>query len=90
MSREQAKQAVVDGDHVTREYLSIKEVAAILGLSESTVRNMVRDRRIPSIRTGNAQRTVRIAKADLEAHIAANRVGAGSVPGVAGKGISNG
>lgn len=68
-------------DQDIKEYLSIKEVAAKLGLSPSTVRNMVRDRRIPSVRTGNANRIVRIAKVDLDAYIAANRVGTDPSPG---------
>lgn len=90
MSSVQLKKDGVSAEHFVKEYLSIKEVAVILGLSESTIRNMVRDRRLPSIRTGNAQKTVRIAKSDLDAHIAANRIGPGAQSDDKGEGSSHG
>ena len=51
-------------------YLSIKEVAEILAVSESTIRSMIRAKELPAIRTGPTKRTVRIARSDFEAYLA--------------------
>lgn len=62
---------------MTTRYLSIKAVAELLSVSPSTVRNMIRRRQLPAVRTGAAQRTLRVAESDLEAYLAAHRVSDG-------------
>ena len=47
------------------EWLTIKEAAEILRLSEHTVRDQVRDGKIPSTKLGH--RTVRVRRVDIEA-----------------------
>ena len=46
------------------DWLTIKEAAEILRLSEHTVRDQVRDGKIPSTKLGH--RTVRVRRADIE------------------------
>lgn len=46
------------------DWLTIKEVAEILRLSEHTVRDQVRDGKIPSTKLGH--RTVRVRRVDVE------------------------
>ena len=47
------------------DWLTIKEAAEILRLSEHTVRDQVRDGKIPSMKLGH--RTVRVRRVDIEA-----------------------
>jgi excisionase family DNA binding protein len=47
------------------DWLTIKETAEILRLSEHTVRDQVRDGKIPSTKLGH--RTVRVRRVDIEA-----------------------
>jgi excisionase family DNA binding protein len=47
------------------DWLTIKEAAEILRLSEHTVRDQVRDGKIPSTKLGH--RTVRVRRVDIEA-----------------------
>jgi excisionase family DNA binding protein len=53
------------------DMLSVRQVADLLGLQESTVRAWVLRRRIPYLKIG---RTVRIERAALEALFEASRV----------------
>ena len=46
------------------DWLTIKEAAALLRLSEHTVRDQVRDGKIPSVKLGH--RTVRVRRAEIE------------------------
>ena len=46
------------------DWLTIKEAAAMLKLSEHTVRDQVRDGKIPSVKLGH--RTVRVRRAEIE------------------------
>jgi excisionase family DNA binding protein len=50
---------------VMEDWLTIKEAAEILRLSEHTVRDQVRDGKIPSMKLGH--RTVRVRRVDIEA-----------------------
>lgn len=54
-------------------YLSIREVAEILAVSPSTVRNLVQSHQLPAILTGTTSKTVRIAMEDLTAYLVAHR-----------------
>ncbi|MCY0908743.1 MAG: helix-turn-helix domain-containing protein [Sulfobacillus thermotolerans] len=56
-----------------KPYLTMREVAATLGLSEATIRKLVRTQQIPALRIGLAGKTIRIAAADLEAYIQAHK-----------------
>jgi len=55
------------------QYLSIQEVADMLAISPSTVRNLVQHQQLPAIRTGTKSKTVRIAYTDLTDYLAAHR-----------------
>lgn len=56
-----------------KPYLTMREVAETLGLSEATIRKLVRSQEIPALRIGPAGKTVRIAAVDLEAYIQAHK-----------------
>jgi len=49
-----------------KELLSVREAADFLGLSVSTIRRYIHDRRLPAYRVA-AERVLRIRRGDLEA-----------------------
>lgn len=51
------------------EFLTVKEVAALLKLNEQTVRNMIDRGELPAVRVGS--RRVRIRQSDLDAFLGA-------------------
>lgn len=55
-----------------KRYLSVKEVAEQLSLSQVTVRKLVHMKQLPAVRTGPTLRTLRIAQEDLEAYLKAH------------------
>lgn len=50
-----------------REFMTIKQVASELNVSQVTVRNMIRDHLIAGIRVG--KKVLRVEKAELEDYI---------------------
>lgn len=63
------------------DWLTIKEAAEILRLSEHTVRDQVRDGKIPSMKLGH--RTVRVRRVDIEALLPPTEHALVAVPSVA-------
>ncbi len=64
-----------------KEYLSIKEAAALSGLSATTIRRAVRAGSLPASDTGTALHPhYRIAKADFFAWMEKKKGGAGAPP----------
>jgi excisionase family DNA binding protein len=55
----------------SRSLLSAEEAAEVMGMSASHVRRLVAERRIAFHKLG---RSVRIARADIDAYVAASRV----------------
>jgi len=55
------------------EYLSIAEVALMLGVSPATVRRKIEAGDLPAVRLGGPGFAVRIPRAGLEAWLAAHR-----------------
>ena len=51
-------------------FLSIRQVADRLGLSETAVRRMIKKGKLPSMRTGPSDKVIRISERDLETYIA--------------------
>lgn len=56
-------------------YLTMREVAEQLGVSERTVRNFIKSGDLPHSRIGPSGKTVRIALADLQAYMEARKMG---------------
>lgn len=54
--------------HDTSEYLSVADVARILGLSKMTVYRMCKEGTLKHIRTGRAGQTYRICRKSFEQH----------------------
>jgi excisionase family DNA binding protein len=55
----------------SRSLLSVEEAAGVMGMSARHVRRLVAERRIAFHKLG---RSVRIARADIDAYVAASRV----------------
>ena len=55
----------------SRSLLSVEEAAEVMGMSARHVRRLVAERRIAFHKLG---RSVRIARADIDAYVAASRV----------------
>lgn len=55
--------------------LTLADASTVLGISECTLRLMVRDGDIPHYRVGQGRGLIRFSSADLEAYLAGRRVG---------------
>ncbi len=53
------------------QLLTVKEAAQFLRVSESTIRNAIRDGTLPAFRFGKRRGTIRIRECDLQAYLAA-------------------
>ena len=72
---------ITSADTDGRQLYSAEEAAQILGLQVRTVRNYVREGRLPGVRIG---KQYRIARADLEAFTAGG-IARGGAPGARGR-----
>lgn len=61
------------------EFLTIREAANVLRVSQSTVRNAIRRGELPAYRFGSRGGTIRIAVTDLDKYVASRKTTAGSV-----------
>lgn len=57
------------------QYLTMREVADRLGLSEATVRKIIKSGELPASRIGPSGKTVRIAVDDLVTYMESRKIG---------------
>jgi len=67
-------------ERIKKEFLSIAELAKYSGISERTLRNLLKDplNPIPNFRIGSAGRIIKIKRADFDLWMESQRTGTGN------------